>query len=482
MRKGVLLLILLIASISISQGQDSRIWTLQECIEYALENNLSVQRSLLGVEFSEIGRSQSKWSMVPSLNAGMSYGSSWGRTIDPTTNRFVTDRFDNSGISASTSLLLYQTSRLRNTFKQAGIDLETSKYDLEWSKNLVIFDVITFYTNVIFNRELYQNAVSQLNSTEQLLTRTEKQVEAGAAPQTQLYDLLAQKANNEVQVINAENNLNLSVLQLKQVIQLPGDQELEIEVPEIDLDVDDNPLQGLTAQDIYNIAMGEMPEIKSGDLGVESANLGVKIARAQLYPSLRVNGNLNTNYSSVRQNQSFVTENVAPFQIGTVNFDSSQPVYTLPTTRQNIVTAESYPVIDQWADNIGRSVSVTLSVPIFNGLSASSNVQRSRITRRQAEITSQERKNTLRQSIERAYNDVVGAVRSYDQSLKQVDAQEESFRVTERSYELGAMNFIDFQVAQNNLFEARTNLLLAKYDYIFKLKILDFYQGKPLEF
>jgi outer membrane protein len=285
-----------------------------------------------------------------------------------------------------------------------------------------------------------------------------------------------------VQVINAENNLNLSVLQLKQVLQIPGEQEFEIEVPEIDLNVEDNPLEGLTAQDIYNIAMGEMPEIKSGDLGVESADLGIKIAKAQLYPSLRMNGNLNTNYSSARQNQFIITETVDPFQIGTVNFDPTQPVYTLPSSRQALSSSESYPVVDQWADNIGRSISVTLSVPIFNGLAASSNIQRSRITRRQAEITSQERKNSLRQSIERAYNDVLGAGRSYDQSLKQVEAQTESFRVTQRSYELGAMNFIDFQVGQNNLFEARTNLLLAKYDYIFKLKILDFYQGNPLEF
>jgi outer membrane protein len=150
MRKGVLLLILLITSISFGRAQDSNLWTLQECIEYALKNNLAVQRSLLGVEFSEIGRSQSKWSMLPTLNAGMSYGSSWGRTIDPTTNIFRTERFETSGISASASVLLFQTSRLRNTFKQAGIDLESSKYDLEWSKNLVIFDVITIINK---NRE-----------------------------------------------------------------------------------------------------------------------------------------------------------------------------------------------------------------------------------------------------------------------------------------------------------------------------------------
>ena len=482
MKKYVLLLIISITIVSTSWAQNVEKWTLQECIDYALENNLNVQRSLLGLESAEITKNQAFWSMAPSVNFGGSYGSSWGRTIDPTSNLFSTERFETTGINGSASVLLFQTGRLRNQYKQTGLDLETSLYDVEASKNSVIFSVISFYTNVVFNQELYQNAISQLNSTEQLLTRTEKQVEAGAAPQTQLYDLLAQKANNEVQVVNAENNLNLSILQLKQALQISSDTPFDIEVPEIDLDLSENPLQGLTAHDIYMISLGEMPEIKSADLGVESADLGVKIAKAQLYPSLRLNGSLNTNYSSGRSNNIPSTITVPATRIGTVNNDPFQVVYTDPSTRQGFITDDNYPMLDQWGDNIGRSISVSLSIPIFNGLAASSNVQRSVISRRQAEIVSEERKNSLRQSIERAYNDVMAASRSYNQSLKQVDAQEESFRVTQRSYELGAMNFIDFQVAQNNLFQARTNLLLAKYDYIFKLKILDFYQGKPLLF
>lgn len=479
MKKGVLFVALFIVS-TFSFGQETGKWTLRECIDYAVENNLSVQRSLLGVASSEILKKQTTWSMAPSFNLGGSYGSSWGRSIDPTTNIFVTERFENTGVSSSTSWLLYQSNRLRNTHKQSLVDLEASKYNLEAAKDQVILSVITFYTNIVFNNELYQNTLSQLNSTEQLLERTEKQVEAGAVPQTQLYDLIAQKASNEVQVINAENAYNLSILQLKQALQISASDPFEIVVPDIELEV--LPLAGLTAEDIYDIAIGKMPNIKSADLGVESADLGVKVAKAQLYPSLRFSGNINTNYSSVRSNQIPTTIAIPSIRIGTVNGDPNLVVFTDPSTRSGFTSDENYPLIDQWGDNIGRSVSLSLSIPILNGLSASSNVQRSVITHRQAEITAKEQRNNLRQNIERAFNDVLAANRSYDQSLKQVEAQEESYRVTQRSYELGAMNFIDFQVAQNNLFQARTNLLLAKYDYIFKLKILDFYQDKPLEF
>jgi len=405
MKKGVLFVALFIAS-TVLFGQQSVKWTLRECIDYALENNLSVQRSLLGVESSEILRKQTKWSMAPSLNLGANYGSSWGRSIDPTTNIFVTERFDNSGVSSSTSWLLYQSNRLRNTHKQSLVDFEASKYNLEAAKDQVILSVITFYTNVVFNNELYQNTLSQLNSTEQLVDRTEKQVEAGALPQTQLYDLIAQKASNEVQVINAENAYNLSILQLKQALQIPAGDPFEILVPDIELEV--LPLAGLTVNDIYDIATGTMPNIKSADLGVESVDLGIKVAKAQLYPSLRFNGNINTNYSSVRVNRSPATINIPSTRIGTVNGDPNLIVFTDPSTRDGFTSEENYPVFDQWSDNIGRSVSLSLSIPIFNGLSASSNVQRSLISHRQAEITAKEQRNNLRQNIERAYNDVFG--------------------------------------------------------------------------
>jgi len=483
MKKG--LIIVLVGFISFfCYGQEStgvKKWGLSECIDYALENNLIVKRSLYSVESSAINVKQAKWSMAPNLNTGGSYNNNWGRTIDPTTNLFTTSRVQTIGFSASTSLLLFQTSRLRNTYKQAEVDLQASKYDLEANKNIVVLNVITFFTNVVFNKEQYNNAVSQLNSTGQLLERTRKHVEAGAAPQTQLFDLLAQKANNEVNVVNWENNYNMSLLQLMQVLQIPSSEPFDVDIPQVE--ISEFPLSGLNGEEIFDIAHGTMPEIKSADLGIKSADLGIKISRAQLYPSLRLNGNVSTNYSSARDQERMVatgdTQTRPPTQVGTVNLDPTQIVYTFPIPDVPVFqTFEDYPIGDQFGDNIGRSLSFVLSVPIFNGFSASSNLQRAIITQHQAQITLEDRSNTLRQNIERAYLDAYAAQKSYDASQKQVEATEESFRVTQRSFELGAMNFIDFQVSQENLFQAKTNLLISKYDYIFKQEILKFYQGE----
>lgn len=488
MKKG-LILILTISVLSVCYGQnaqdgnsiETKKWGIRECVEYALENSLSVKRSLYGLETSEINTRQAKWTMAPSLNFGGSYNNSWGRSIDPTTNLFITDRFQTSGINGSSSLLLFQTNRLRNTYKQAIVDLEVSKYDLEASKDIVILNVITFYTNVVFNKEQYNNTLSQLNSTQQLVERTEKQVEAGAVAQTQLYDLMAQQATNEVSVINAENNYNLSLLQLKQALQIPSSEPFDVEIPEIELS--EFPGVNLSGEEIYQIALGILPDIKSANLGIESANLGIKIARAQLYPAIRLNASLNTNYSSFRDTERRVAtgeiETRPPVPIGTVNLDPNLVVYTNPIENSPVFqTFESYPLAEQYKDNISRSLSLSINIPVFNGFSVSSSVQRAMISQKQAEITLEERSNNLRQNIERAYNDVLAAKKSYDASVRQVEAQVESFRVTERSYELGASNFIDFQVSQNNLFQAKTNLLIAKYDYIFKTEILKFYQGE----
>ncbi|MCH8231935.1 MAG: TolC family protein [Bacteroidetes bacterium] len=488
MKKG-LLLIFTISVLSVCYGQipqdnhssEIKKWGIRECVEYALENSLTVKRSLYGLETSEINNRQAKWTMAPSLNFGGSYNNSWGRTIDPTTNLFTTERFQTSGVNGTSSWLLFQTSRLRNTYKQAKIDLEASKYDLEASKDLVILNVITFYTNVVFNKEQYNNTLSQLNSTQQLVERTKIQLDAGAVPQAQLYDLMAQQATNEVSVINAENNYNLSLLQLKQALQIPSFEPFDVEIPEIELT--EFPMVSLSGDEIFKIALGIMPDIKSANLGIESANLGIKIAQAQLYPAIRLNASLNTNYSSVRDTDRRVatgeTQTIPPIPFGTVNLDPNLVIFTYPFDNSPVFqTFEDYPLAEQFKDNIGRSISLSISIPVFNGFAVSSSVQRAIILQKQAEILLEERSNNLRQNIERSYNDVLAAKKSYDASVRQVDAQEESFRVTERSYELGASNFIDFQVAQNNLFQAKTNLLIAKYDFIFKTEILKFYQGE----
>ncbi len=457
-------------------------WTYSELLDYALENNLSVKRGELDYQLNEVNLTQSKADVFPTLNFGGQYGVNWGRSIDPTTNLFISQRIQSAGISGGSSVTIFGGLQKLNSIKQNKLNLEASSNDLEAAKNDVILNVVTFYTNVIFNRELQETARLQLNTTTQQLERTQKLVNAGSLPISEVLDLQSQQASNELEVVNAENSLNLALLNLKQVMQMPASESLDVVVPEID--AEDYGFSILSVADIYKSAEVTLPEVRSADLNVESSLLGEKIAKGGLYPSLRLGYSMFTNYSDALDPKRMADGTFGPpgeiVDAGFITGDPSQTI-TLFTPNPNFIDVDNG-ISDQFSDNLSRALSLSISVPIFNGLAVRSSSQRAVINREMAEINAMEVRNQLRQIIETAYNDAVAASKAYEASQKQVQALEESFRVTEKRYNLGAVNFVDYQIAQNNLFRAKSDLVRTKYDYIFKTKILDFYQGNPIEF
>lgn len=427
-----------------AQAQEKKTWTLQACIEYALQNNLSVKTSLLNTETSKVNLDQSKFSMLPTLNGGGSYGFNWGRNIDPTTNQFVTERINSINFQASSSLLLFNGFRLINNYKQSSVDNEAAAEDFIKAKNDVILNVVTLYTTVIFNKELLSNAQSQLATTTQQLERTRKLAEAGSVPRGDVLDLEAQQASNELNVITNENAVNLSLLRLKQALQIGASEPMDIEVP--DLDVADGIVTE-TIDEIFDRALTVMPEVKSAKLKLQSSLYAFKSARGSYFPRLSLNGNLFTNYSSA----------IDKFTPG------------------------GYPKNEQLNDNLAEAASFQLQIPIFNGYQTRANVKRSYFNTQQAEINLVSAKNTLRQSVESAYNDALASSKTYQSALKLVNARNEAFRMAKQRFDNGAANFVEYQTAENSLFQAKSDLVRAKYDFIFKKKVLDFYQGKSIE-
>ena len=463
-------------------SQDKKIWTLKECIYYALQNNLNVKRSLLTVENSQIGLTQSKLQMLPSLNGGSTFGYNWGRSIDPTTNLFSTQRINSFNLNASSSVILFNGFRLLNTYRQSDLDNAASKEDFAKAKNDVILSVITFYTNVIFNKELFSNAESQLATTTQQLERTRKLAEAGSVPRGNVLDLEAQQATNELNLINRENALNLSLLQLKQALQFSASTPMEIEVPQLDIGTE--LLLTETSEQIYDAARQTLPEVKSAQLKLQSSTLALKATRGSLYPRLSLNGNLFSNYSSAADRQRFIRDGGTPTtvsqQIGYLQGTNTPVISDVQVPSGQVV--ENYPLQNQITDNISRALSLSLQIPIFNGYQVRSNVQRSMVTNQQAVINLQDTENTLRRLVETAYNDALAASKTYQSATKQVSARDEAFRMSKQRFDNGAVNFVDYQVSENALFQAKSDLVRAKYDFIFKKKVLDFYQGKPIEF
>lgn len=450
--KPTLLLILVCLAISsYSQNASDTIpektWTLRECVDYALAYNLQVRRGELNLEGSEIDLVQSKMALLPNANANLSYGYNWGRGLDPVTNQFVASQRNNvSSLGVSSSVTVFNLFRLQNTIKQSSRAYGASEQDLLRIRNDVTINVISLFLEVIFNKELVENARLQLASSQEQLVRTRKQVAAGSLAKIEELNLEAQVATNELNLINQENALVLSVLRLKQAMQIPASVNFDVDIPAID---PEDLILDQSRDEIFEIAKGTMPEIKGSQLNIQSSYYAVKVARANMYPRLSLNGSMNTNYSGSAINP------LNPMQ-------------------------EEYRFNDQFNDNLYKSVSLSLILPIFNNHTGRSNVRRAMIVNEQSRITARETENTLRQNIETAYNDAVSSAKTYASSLKQVEAREEAFRITKQRYDIGASNYVEYQVAENNLFQARSDLARAKYNFIFRKRLLDFYQGKPI--
>ncbi len=347
-------------------------------------------------------------------------------------------------------MVLFNWFRITNTVKQNRIALESSRYDVDKVKNDVSLNVATLYLNVLFTQELLSNAANQLETSQKQLERTRSLVKAGSLPLTAELELVSQVSSNEVNLINAENNLDLALLQLKQAMLIPAERNIEVVIPELEVESISGSEE--TARSIYETSLQTLPEIQSARLQVQSASAGLSATRSGYTPTLSLNGSFSTNYSDAF-GQRFVAGAFV-----------------------------DYPLPDQFKDNFSRSLSLNLSIPIFNNLRTNSAVQRQKIALRQAEINVLDQENQLRQAIETAYNDARAASKVYFASERQVEALEETMRSVKNQYDFGAANFVDFQVASNNLYQAKSDLLRSKYDYIFKKKILDFYQGIPITF
>jgi outer membrane protein len=459
-------------------------WTLKQCVDYALANNLAVQRSTYNVEANEVNYTQSKMNFVPNLNASVQYGYNWGRSVNPVTNEFTTQEINYLSPSINSSVTIFNGLRIQNIMKQSSRDYQASLEDLQKAKNDLTLNIASLFVNVIFSKEQLANAKSQLSSSEQQLDRTKKLVEAGALPKSNELNLDAQVATNELNVITRENALTLALLQLKQALQLPASTPLDVVEP--DVNVEDLVLDQ-DRNEIYEIARATLPEVKSANLKMESAEFGVKAARGNLYPRLSLSGSVNTNYSSASDRPHFVSDGGDPAitypQIGVVGGPGGTPVYSSdPVIVPSGSIVESYGRREQLEDNIFRQVSLGLTIPIFNALQSRAAYQRSVINRQLATISAKEIDNTLRQNVETAYNEALAASKTYNSSIRQVTAREEAFRMTKQRFDAGAVPYVEYQVAENDLFQAKSDLVRAKYDFILKKKVLDFYQGKPIEY
>lgn len=465
--------VLILLSISFV-GQTQENWSLQRCIEYALENNLSIEQAELGVQLADIDVTQAKHNKYPSLNASTSINNNFGRSIDPVTNDFITQSFVSNNIGLQTGVTLFNGFRIANSLKQAKVDSKASQFDLDQSKRDISLAVANSYLSGLFADENLAIAQSQLETSKEQLIQTEKLINAGVRPANESLDILAQIANNEQQVIAAENAKVIALLDLKRLLRLEPEVSMVLEVP-TNINLESDP-DLLTFVDVYNSALQSQPNVKAGESRIESARIGEKIAQSGIMPSVSAFGSVGSNYNNrVQQFDDFTDVLVSRdiFINGT-----TVEIGELVSIPQDI---SNKPYITQLDENLSYGFGVSLNVPIYNNYSARLGIERSKLNILNAENQNAQLKEQLKTTVQQALADARASKRRLNATEKSVDASKASFDNAEKRFNAGTINTFEYVTIKNALAQAEVNAVIAKYEYLFALKIIDFYMGKPIK-
>lgn len=467
---------MLAAGIARSQPAAGPVWSLQRCLEHARTSNLALKQAELRMSSAQSNLEQARDGRLPNLNGGASAFSRSGFFVDPFTNTLKQQSVLTSDVNLSTGVDLYAGGRITNTIRRNELGLAVSRADLDQQENDLALNIALAYLQILQNAELLESARLQVASTKEQRERTRKLVEAGSAAPADLLQVDAQISTEELNVVTAQNQLEMAYLSLQQLLNLDISEPFTIE--RVDLPDPEGEFMASPLADMYKSAENTQPFIRSADLSVQAAEVDVQLAKGAYYPTLSFGAGVGSGYSSGRRGQTGeFTElpgNPIPVQI------NDQPA-TLEIPQLIPVTAPiSY--FEQIGENISASLSLRLNVPIYNRRQAKTSLELAQIGQQNAVYAAEIQRQNLKQTIQQAYVDARGAYSSYLATRRQTEAASLNFQNIDRQFNVGLVNSLDYLVAKNNLNRARFDLVRAKYTYIFRLKVLDFYQGKPIGF
>jgi len=467
MNRVFLSLCILISQFALAQDQK---FNLKQSIETALKNNISVRQSHLNVRAAEINYKQSKQNLFPDLNAFVSQGINQGRSIDPFTNSYVNQNIGYSNYGVSTNVIFFNGMRLRNIIRQTGYAYDASNMELQQAKDELTLNVIITYLQVLNNEDLVEINKQQVIVAQKQVERLEVLNKEGAINPPLLFDLQGQLKDNELNVLSAQNTLESSKLFLAQLMNVPYSNTIQLER----LGMEDAITQpAATVNDVYQKAMEQLAGVKASGLRTKSAEAGVKAAKSELFPVLSFNGNLNTNYSSIASRDVFLNStDVTTTDYVIVN---GNPVPVV--SKQNNFASEKIGYGSQLNNNVFSNFGVTLNVPIFNSFQTRNRIKLAQMNLQNFVLLEENTITELRQQVEQAHMNMTNAWSRYKVLLEQVESFKNSFRAAEVRFNAGLGTSVDYLIAKNNLDRANQNLITAKYDYLLRKKLIDFYNG-----
>ncbi len=470
MMKKILSFFFLVCAIPMSAQQ---VWSLSACIEHAEANNLDIQRGKNNMLLAEINEDQSKLAFLPTLNLNGGYYWNFGLTIDPITNTRQPGSRQTLGSTASSNWTLFNGGRNLYQLQQARMNAMAAMYQQMELANNVYLNIASSYLQILVNQQLLEVADGQLKASAQSLKRTEILFENGAISKDNYLQSLAQVRTDEGNKISAENALLLSKLMLYQMLQLDTPfEEFDILVPEVDLTA--AAMAGYQREELLESAVEKQPSVQMATSNVSSANYGVKLAQSARVPSVAFSGQLNSNYV---QGLPYFTEYYTLTTYTLVENPLTGSIDQVPQEINvpNPNSQTAYTVANQLLDNRNQFLGVGVQIPLFNGGQTHSAVQRAKIQLDNALIDQTQAELNVRQTIERAYLDAKGALAIYEASKISAEASAEALENAEVNFETGTISAFDFSLSKNQFLAAKSREIQSKFDYLFKVKVLEFY-------
>ncbi len=436
MKRAILLITIILASAgNVFPSLQDNSWTLEKCIEYALEQNIQVRKGSLNIEKLDLYSEQSRAQRLPSVNGSVSHNFNW--TNSEASGSGLSSS-NGSNITLNAGVTLFNASRISNQIKQSELELESGKLTLETTKESISLSILNAFLQVLYSEEQVKNSGKQIEATESQLSLAEERLLLKAISQSDYAQVRSQLASEKLTLANARSQLAIAKVNLMQLMELPVDDSFSVADPDLSGVLNLNSIPDVGS--VYETALGIKPQIKNAGINIEISALGSRIAKAGYFPTITASAGLGSNYSNRGSDTYF----------------------------------------GQLGDGLTPSAGFTLSIPVFQKKQVSTGVAIAEAEYRDAELSELNTRNELRKSIEQACLDVSSAQVEYEASLESYNATLESSLLSDEKFSQGMLNSVDYLVSKTNLIVAESKLLQSKYNLVFSYKILDFYNGIPL--
>lgn len=449
MKQFITLILLLLATFA--EAQEKK-WTLKECVDYAIENNISIQQTVLDNQLIDIDKKDALGNFLPSINANASHSWNIGLNINPITNVAATQTFQNTSVGLNVGVDIFKGLQNQNRLRHSNLSKIAGQYQLTKMKDDISLNVANAFLQILFNKENLKVQQEQLLNNKKQKQRTQTLVDAGSVPRGDLMDMTATVATSQQAVVNAENALLISKLSLAQLLQLEDFKSFDVAEADYTLTESETMLQSADA--IYNKAKEERVELKIARANLEVAQKDIDIAKGALLPSL----------------QGFYSFSSRATNSDRISSDGNG----------NFIVRGPDAIFNQFSDNKGNAFGLQLSIPILNGFSVRNNIERSKVAFKRSQIAVSQQELDLKRNVYTAFTDANGALNAYEAAVTTLEARTESYKYAQERFDVGLLNAFDLNQSQTLFANAESEVIRTKYDYIFRVKVVEFYFGIPI--